>query len=154
LPSFRWGMVVKIDAEEAVAPAIQLRNRSILFVATIALALVVVASIITRTIASPRERVEVELRESEGRFRQLAENIRTVFWMTSPLGHEILYISPAYEEIWGLSCRSLYESPQSWREAVYPEDRDRVRASFARNVASGEMWQEVYRITQPDGALR
>ncbi len=107
-------------------------------------------------LAETRERLRAEetLRESDGRFRQLAENIRNVFWMVSPKGDEILYISPAYEEIWGRTCRSLSERPRSWPEAIHPEDRGRVAATFALRVRSGEAWQEEYRILRPDGSVR
>jgi PAS domain S-box-containing protein len=46
-----------------------------------------------------RKRVEQALQGSEERFRQLAENIREVFRMMPPAGDEILYVSPAYEEV-------------------------------------------------------
>lgn len=36
------------------------------------------------------------LRESEQRFRQLAENIHEVFWLTDPVKQTMLYVSPAY----------------------------------------------------------
>jgi PAS domain S-box-containing protein len=39
------------------------------------------------------------LRESETRFRQLAENIKEVFWMSSPGKQDLIYVSPAYEKI-------------------------------------------------------
>ncbi|MBE0544401.1 MAG: PAS domain S-box protein [Verrucomicrobia bacterium] len=39
------------------------------------------------------------MRESEARFRQLAENIHEVFWITDPAKNQILYVSPAYEAI-------------------------------------------------------
>jgi hypothetical protein len=39
--------------------------------------------------------------ESQQRFRQLAENVNEVFWMTDPQTAEVLYISPAYERVWG-----------------------------------------------------
>src|SRR5262249_1373503 len=54
-----------------------------------------------------RKRAEAELYEAEGRFRQLAESINEVFWMADPQVTEILYVSPAYERIWGRSCQSL-----------------------------------------------
>ena len=50
---------------------------------------------------SDRQRAEEELRASEQRFRQIAESIREVFWLTDPLKQEVVYVSPAYETIWG-----------------------------------------------------
>ena len=56
-----------------------------------------------------QRRTRAVLEESEQRFRQLAENVNAVFWMSDPHKDEILYVSPAYESIWGRSCQSLYE---------------------------------------------
>ncbi len=69
---------------------------------------------------------EEALRESQGRFRELAENIKEVFWMSDPQKNEILYVSPAYEQIWGRTCESLYASPRSWLEATHTDDRARI----------------------------
>ena len=77
-----------------------------------------------------RLRSERALRDNEQRFRQLAENIREVFWMTDPSKNQMLYVSPAYEKIWGRSCASLYENPTAWLEAIHPEDRERVRHAW------------------------
>ncbi len=103
-----------------------------------------------------RKKVEEALRESEERFRQLAENIREVFWIGSPNWDEIIYISPAYEEIWGRSCQSLYEQPRSWLEAVVKEDREQVLVDINRKVA-GDLSKVAfpeYRIVRPDGSVR
>jgi PAS domain S-box-containing protein len=99
-----------------------------------------------------RRKSEQALRESEERFRQLAENINEVFWMTDPGKQQMLYISPAYEIIWGRTCDSLYRSPQNWLEAVHPEDRERMKAVIRRQAVAG--YHEVYRIIRPDGSLR
>jgi two-component system, cell cycle sensor histidine kinase and response regulator CckA len=85
-------------------------------------------------------------------FREIAERIREVFWITDPGKKRMLYISPAYQEIWGRSCASLYENPMSFVEDIHPDDRERVRAGVARQ-ATGE-YDEVYRIQRPDGSLR
>src|SRR6266850_4811576 len=64
-----------------------------------------------------RKRTEQNLRDSEARFRQMAENIRDVFFLVDAESNRVLYISPAYEEIWGRSCESVYANADSWIEA-------------------------------------
>jgi PAS domain S-box-containing protein len=102
-----------------------------------------------------RERREAEeaLRQSEERFRQLAENITEVFWMCSLGMREMLYISPGYEKIWGRSCKSLYERPTAWLDAIHPEDRGRIEKAARTYPVSGR-YDEEYRIVRPDGAHR
>jgi PAS domain S-box-containing protein len=101
-----------------------------------------------------RKVAEDSLRESEERFRQLAENINQLFWMLSPRSNQILYVSPAYEKIWGYSCQSLYDRPQSWLNAIHPDDRQRVGAAFEKQIAGEQYINEEYRIVRPDGAVR
>jgi|GEM_PF-1367829 len=95
---------------------------------------------------------ESELTEKEQRFRQLAENIDEVFWMTDPEKNEMLYISPAFEHIWGFSPDALYRDPDLWLQAIHPDDRDRVHQALPEQ-ATGTYRQE-YRITRPDGMER
>ena len=102
---------------------------------------------------SDRKRAESALGESEERFRQLAEHIKEVFWITDPTKTQMIYISPGYEEIWGRSCASLYASPQSWLEAVHPEDRPLVKEDALNKQASGA-YDKQYRIQRPDGSIR
>ena len=90
---------------------------------------------------------------SEWRFRQMAENIRDVFWLTDSAKTQMLYVSPAYEAIWGRSCESLYASPRDWVDAIHPEDRERVlQAAQPSRRAMNDV--EEYRIMRPDGAIR
>jgi len=94
-----------------------------------------------------------DLHASELRFRQMAENIREVFWLTDPAKNQILYVSPAYEEIWGRSCESLYASPREWIDAIHPGDRERVLHAAQTKQASGAYVEE-YRVVRPDGTTR
>ncbi len=98
-------------------------------------------------------KAEKALHESEQRFRQLAENLREVFWLTSLDGSQIYFINPAYEEIWGRSCESLIAQPESWLDAVHPEDREEVMANFEKQ-SRGEFVEYEYRIVRPDGEVR
>ena len=96
---------------------------------------------------------EEALRESEERFRQLAENVRGVFWLQEGGWERLLYISPPYEEFWGRTCQSLYEQPRSWIESVHPEDRDLVFNHFEQQNR-GISTETHFRITRPDGSTR
>ncbi|MGB8701583.1 MAG: PAS domain S-box protein [Thermosynechococcaceae cyanobacterium] len=101
-----------------------------------------------------RHRAEQALRESEERFRQLAENIvESVFWISDPQSAQLLYVSPAYEHIWGRSCESLYVNCMEWQDAIHPEDQQRVRTNFLAQALTGR-YDEEYRIIRPDGSMR
>jgi PAS domain S-box-containing protein len=100
-----------------------------------------------------RKQGEQALQSSEEKFRQLAENIREVFWMMNPAASEVLYVSPAYEQVWGRTCESVYEDPLSWLAAILPEDRDQAHSLFEKQVA-GEPTDSEYRIRTPDGGQR
>jgi PAS domain S-box-containing protein len=100
-----------------------------------------------------RKQAEDRLLESEGRFRQLAENINEVFWIVDPNERAMLYVSPAYEEIWGRTCESLYERPDSYLEAVHPDDRQKILAATGWQ-RRGEHTDEEYRVARPDGSIR
>ncbi|HVT81592.1 MAG TPA: PAS domain S-box protein, partial [Phycisphaerae bacterium] len=100
-----------------------------------------------------RKQQELALRETTERLREIAENIHEVFWVTDPAKNQMLYISPGYEKIWGRTCRSLYESPHAWLDAIHPDDRQRVREAAEMKQPRGE-YDETYRITLPDGVQR
>ena len=93
------------------------------------------------------------LRESETKFRQLAENIEAVFWIESPNCEEVLYLSPAYEKVWGRSPERLVQNPMQFFEAVHPEDREFAVETY-QHLIRGEAVQLEYRIVRPDGAVR
>jgi diguanylate cyclase (GGDEF)-like protein/PAS domain S-box-containing protein len=93
------------------------------------------------------------LQDSELRFRQLAENIREVFFLISADSTKLLYISPAYEAVWGRTCESLYARPESWMDSVHPDDLQTVRKSNQQRDETGRVNTE-YRIVRPDGTVR
>jgi PAS domain S-box-containing protein len=94
-----------------------------------------------------------ELRESETRFRQIAENIREVFWVRDLGRDRIIFVSPIYEELFGRSCASLYANSRAFLKAVHPDDRAHVEACMVRQRA-GMPTDERYRVIRPDGSMR
>src|ERR1035437_850472 len=94
-----------------------------------------------------------QLREAVERFEQVINNITEVFWLTNVVKNETIYISPAYERIWGRQCEELYRDPQSWMAAIHPEDREMVKRRALTGQVSGGYDVE-YRILRTDGGLR
>jgi PAS domain S-box-containing protein len=102
---------------------------------------------------SDLKRAEESLRESELRFRQLAENIRDVFWVMDLAARRVIYASPAYEQIWGMSCEALYADYRVWEHTIYPEDREHAATALLETVRQGFIDEE-YRFFTADGQLR
>ncbi|MEE3717692.1 response regulator [Tumidithrix elongata RA019] len=94
---------------------------------------------------------QATLRQSEERFRQLAETIDEVFWVTNPQRSKVIYLSPSFEQVWGMSCEHTYAHPQQWLETIHPDDRDRMQNVFSNQVQN--KYVEEYRIVRPDGEI-
>ena len=94
-----------------------------------------------------------DLYQSEDRFAQMAEHIQDVFWIFDPKSNCVIYVSPAYETIWGRSCESLRANFNEWIEAIVPDDRERVQTAWLEEAPQGK-YNEEYRITRPDGTMR
>lgn len=103
---------------------------------------------------SERRRLAADLVESEEKLRQVAETVREVFWIRDTRTRRIIYVSPAYETLWGRSCQSLYDQPESFLDAVHPEDRERVVAAFQGQQERGDLSDQEYRVIRPDGSTR
>ena len=63
---------------------------------------------------------------------RFAQKARDVFWIKSPDYKKQIYISKAFENVWGRSCQSLYEFPEKWEDYLYLEDRDRLKRSIRK----------------------
>lgn len=112
-----------------------------------------------RTIAEITSRAFVrreeyqKLTESELRFRQVAENIKEVFYLTDPNSQKLLYISNAFEDIWGVTPNYLYENMPYFVESVLPEYKEKVIKSL-EDQAKGQFTDIEYKIRRPDGTER
>ncbi len=107
---------------------------------------------IVEDITEVRRAVEA-VQESEERFRQLAENIREVFFVMTPEPVRATYLSPAYDEIWGRPRQEVLDSPVAWINSIHSEDREGAIQTFAQQLR-GEATDMEYRIVRPDASLR
>ncbi len=101
---------------------------------------------------SDRKELEDTLRQSDERFQQLAHHIDAVFWLRSADHRGVLYVSPAFETIWGIPPALLYAHPALWSDQIHPEDRQRVGIATAGQ--SHLPYDEEYRIVTPAGIVR
>ena len=85
-----------------------------------------------------------------------AQRARATPWIVSADESQLYYIGAEYETLTGLSCADLHADPESWMDALHPEDRDRV---VAQQEARGQGPRDderdaVYRIVHPDASAR
>ncbi len=90
--------------------------------------------------------------ESDERFRAMAEVIPEVFWMYSHHEKKLLYVSPAFEKIYGRPSDEYYRNPELWLQVVHPDDVDFVRESLDNHF--GKEREVEYRILHPDWSIR
>jgi len=101
-----------------------------------------------------QKRAQEALQESEERFREMAENIREVFWLYDLQEQKILYLSPAYEEVWGRPVQSLYDRSVKWTDCIHPDDLSYAVDSF-KHILKREVGEpREYRIVRLDGTVR
>lgn len=100
------------------------------------------------------QETEAALKKSEEIFRQFGENIQAHIWICTHDCNQQIYVSPAYEKIWGRSCESLRENPLSWIEAIHPEDRDRTLEKIIEAHQKCEGTSLEYRIIHTDQSTR
>lgn len=96
---------------------------------------------------------ERTLRESEQKFQQLAANVREVFWIFTADFSETVYVSPAFEEVWGLPLEVVYGDPTSFVNSVHPDDQATLLAGMA-DVNNHAVGGTEYRVIRPDGTVR
>ncbi|HZZ82572.1 MAG TPA: response regulator [Gemmataceae bacterium] len=103
--------------------------------------------------ALERSLAEKQLRQNEERFRELTAKIQDVLWMIDAKKGKVLYVSPAYETIWGRSCQSLLDAPQSYMEGIHFLDQEKMIRENAAMYETGYIDAEC-RIVRPDGSVR
>lgn len=91
--------------------------------------------------------------ENEAILREITETMREIFWTFTPDFSRAIYVSPAYEEIWGRPMKALYDEPASFLAAVHEEDREALVAAM-RAVRAGAVHDIEYRVVRPDGQVR
>lgn len=85
--------------------------------------------------------------------REIVENVGYVFWLRDLAEERIVYVSPAFEGIWGRPVESLLRSPQTWVDSLHPDDREKVLSAAMVDARKNDDAKR-YRILRPDGTVR
>ena len=111
-------------------------------------------SLVVATNITYRKFAEASLLESEGRFRQLVENLSEVFWITECDSGRGLYVSPSFKTVWGRAELEFLTRPQTVLDSVHPTDLTRVLLAREDFQTRREPYSVEYRIMRPDGQTR
>ena len=101
------------------------------------------------------EKSQIDLKllfEGYPSLKQILQKIDQVVWVFDQSAERILYVSPAFETVWGRTCESLYSDTKILIESVHPEDR--LQVMVARPLNDQKPFTQAYRILRPDGILR
>jgi len=108
------------------------------------------------------DRVEREqaVRKSERRFRLIAERIDEVIYLAEPDFSEMLYVNPAYEEVFGQPIETLYDDATAFLEAIDERDRESFESDFEEMLTEidagepAERYEFEFRVRKPGGEVR
>jgi PAS domain S-box-containing protein len=102
------------------------------------------------------EPLQRRVTDREESLRRLADTISEVFWVVALNPERIIYVSPSFERLWGLTAEALYREPRLWAQTIHPEDRPQVIERFSRWIAGEDVnYHDVeFRIIQPSGDIR
>jgi PAS domain S-box-containing protein len=108
----------------------------------------------TLSAAIVRERAEAELRETEERYRALAEHLPAVTYREPlELTSGDFYISPRVREVFGYTPEEWTRNVGVfWHDRLHPEDRERVLAADAETNRTREPYVAEYRFRKADGS--
>jgi PAS domain S-box-containing protein len=97
---------------------------------------------------------EEALRQSEEQFRQITENLQPMLWIGEVASERFLYVSPAFESIWGRARALVYKRPRMLLAGIHPGDRERMTAAMQRMWRDEHAMDEEYRLLRQDGGMR
>ncbi len=92
------------------------------------------------------------IRQSEEKFRELAENTTDSFILAS--GHKVIYANSAFEQVYGFPREELFRDPELTIKNIHPDDKDRIlEVMHTGHYKYTYIFNEQYRIVKKDGTV-
>ncbi len=97
-----------------------------------------------------------KIKEIESLLQRMASTVSELFWIYSVDRRQLLYLSAAYEQIWGRSREELFQHPELFYDSIYPDDRALLLSVFEEQQHGlfRDEYRQEFRIVRPDGSLR
>jgi two-component system, sensor histidine kinase and response regulator len=173
VPDSPWVLVTKVDLREVYAPL----RKSATLLTSLAAALIVTAGTLLMLLAGrqterlhrreklaleERDRARTELleaerrsaaatRESEERFRTLADNMSQLAWMADETG-SIFWYNKRWYDYTGTSFEQM--QGWGWKKVHHPEHVERVVEKISQCFVTGEVWEDTFPLRGSDGDYR
>ena len=97
------------------------------------------------------KQAEMALRESEQRFRTMAESIPQLAWMAQPDGH-IFWYNRRWYEYTGTTLEQM--EGWGWQAVHDPDELPRVLERWKAAIAEGKPWEDTFPLRRHDGTFR
>jgi PAS domain S-box-containing protein len=98
-----------------------------------------------------RSYAEHALRESEERFRDLADNISQLTWMADATG-SIFWYNKRWFDYTGTTLDEM--KGWGWKSVQHPDHIDHVVASWKNSLDTGEVWEDTFPLRSSNGEYR
>lgn len=100
-----------------------------------------------------RLRAERDLEETRNRLDGIVSSLSDVIWSVSRSPYQVLFVSRAFETVWGVSSEEIYKNPQIWMDKIHPDDRKYVETVWQKALQGG-LFDVVYRIVRSGNTVR
>ncbi|UVK99002.1 sensor domain-containing diguanylate cyclase [Pseudomonas sp. B21-048] len=94
------------------------------------------------------------LSEREQLFSSLLVSVNAMLWAFNWETRQVLYVSPAYERIFGRPANLLLSDYKYWRDSIHADDLDYAERSLTQVLVKGAVEDREYRIIAADGQVR
>ncbi len=98
-----------------------------------------------------RREAEERLRQAEGRYRTLVEQLPLASYVEQLDAESAMYISPQIADLVGYTAEEWVSDPNFFARVLHPQDRERVLAGFAEMHESGASFECEYRLITREG---
>jgi PAS domain S-box-containing protein len=112
----------------------------------------VIGSVMAQMDITVQVRMEAALRESEAKFKTIANAMPQMVWSTLPSGfHD--YFNQQWYDFTGMS-EGATDGETDWSTMFHPDDREQAWKNWAHSLATGDVYDIQYRLRHHSGGYR